>query len=186
MIVQQAFRDNSNLLGMAPSRGPRLTFSAMMTASLRLLRINRKMTKIGLGLATTIFLTLLASGQDDTATLNFLVLKDNNGKPIRNASVVMHPVQKTGKQARGGLQIKTDADGKASFDGVPYGKLRVQVLASGFQTFGDDYAIDKPAIDITVKMKRPAGQYSIYEEHPEEKKEDSQKPPEKDTKGKPQ
>ena len=155
-----------------------------MTASLRLLRIDPEMSKIGLALTSTIFLTVLAFGQDDTATLNFLVLKDNNGKPIRNASVVMHPVEKNGKQAKGGLQIKTDADGKASFDGVPYGKLRVQVLASGFQTFGDDYAIDKPSIDITVKMKRPAGQYSIYEEHPESKKDepDTPKQPEKDSK----
>ncbi len=120
---------------------------------------------------------LLASGvafaqDDDTSMLNFQVIRDYNGKPIRNASVVMHPVQKNGKQAKGGLQIKTDADGKASFDGAPYGKLRVQVLAQGFQTFGADYDVDKPTIEITVKMKRPAGQYSIYEDHPGDKKDD--------------
>ena len=58
----------------------------------------------------------------------------------------------------------------------------------GFQTFGDDYAIDKPAMEITVKMKRPAGQYSIYEDHPEEKKDDPepQKQADKDSKDKPQ
>ena len=89
-------------------------------------------------------LAVLVFAQDDTALLNFVVIRDYNGKPIRNASVVMHPVEKNGKQSKGGLQIKTDADGKASFDGVPYGKLRVQVLAPGFQTFGDDYDIDKP------------------------------------------
>jgi hypothetical protein len=122
------------------------------------------------------FALLLAAGaafaQDDSALLNFVVLGDYNGKPLRNASVVMHPVRKDGKQGKGGLQIKTDAEGKASFDGAPYGKLRVQVLAPGFQTFGADYDIDKPTMEITVKMKRPAGQYSIYEEHPEEKKDD--------------
>jgi hypothetical protein len=122
------------------------------------------------------FALLLAAGaafaQDDSALLNFVVLRDYNGKPLRNASVVMHPVRKDGKQGKGGLQIKTDAEGKASFDGAPYGKLRVQVLAPGFQTFGADYDIDKPTMEITVKMKRPAGQYSIYEEHPEEKKDD--------------
>ena len=73
-------------------------------------------------------------------------------------------------------QIKTDAEGKASFDGVPYGKLRIQVLASGFQTYGDDYSIDKPTVEITVKMKRPQGQYSIYEEHPGDKKDEPAKP----------
>jgi Carboxypeptidase regulatory-like domain len=98
------------------------------------------------------------------------VIRDYNGKPVRNASVVMHPVEKNGKQSRGGLQIKTDPEGKANFDGVPYGKLRVQVLAEGFQTFGDDYDVNKPEMEITIRMKRPSGQYSIYEEHPEDKK----------------
>jgi hypothetical protein len=126
------------------------------------------------------FTVLLASRalakDDDMAMLNFVVIRDYNGKPIRNASVVMHPVEKNGKQSRGGLQIKTDAEGKASFDGVPYGKLRIQVLASGFQTYGDDYSIDKPTVEITVKMKRPQGQYSIYEDHPGDKKDEPAKP----------
>jgi len=46
------------------------------------------------------------------AVLNFVVIRDYSGKPIRNASVVMHPVEKNGKQSKGGLQIKTDPDGK--------------------------------------------------------------------------
>src|SRR6476620_3193075 len=113
-----------------------------------------------------------ATAEDKSSLLKFLVVKDYNGKPIRNASVVMHPVNKDGKQSRGGLQLKTDPDGKASFEGVPYGKLRVQVLATGFQTFGDDYDIDQPVEEITVKMKRPQQQYSIYEDHTTEKKDD--------------
>src|SRR4051794_17570458 len=94
-----------------------------------------------------LLLTMLlpgAAAEDKSSSLKFLVVKDYNGKPIRNASVVMHPVNKDGKQSRGGLQLKTDPEGKASFEGVPYGKLRVQVLATGFQTFGDDYDIDQP------------------------------------------
>jgi hypothetical protein len=128
--------------------------------------------------------SMAAFAQDDTALLNFQVIRDYSGKPIRNASVVMHPVQKNGRQSKGGLQLKTDADGKASFDGAPYGKLRVQVLAPGFQTFGADYDVDKPTLEIMVKMKRPAGQYSIYEEHPGDKKDDKSNEP--DSKDKPQ
>ena len=146
------------------------------------------MRKIALAFTALLLFFFVASGagfaQDDSALLNFTVLRDYNGKPVRNASVVMHPVTKDGKQAKGGLQIKTDADGKASFDGAPYGKLRIQVLAPGFQTFGADYDIDKPTMEITVKIKRPAGQYSIYEEHPEEKKDDKSAEP--DSKPKPQ
>src|ERR1700752_2913902 len=114
--------------------------------------------------------------EDPLATLNFLVLRDENGKPIRNAAVVMHPVEENGKQSKGGLELKTDPEGKASYDGVPYGKLRIQVLAPGFQTFGDDYDVNQASMDITVKLKRPASQYSVYEEHPSEKT-GSDKPP---------
>ena len=91
-----------------------------------------------------------------------MVLKEWNGKPVRNASVVLHPVSKSGKQSRGGMQLKTDAEGKASMDGIPYGKLRIQVLAPGYQTYGEDFDIREPAKEIVIKMKKPAEQYSIY------------------------
>jgi hypothetical protein len=109
---------------------------------------------------------------ESLATVNFVVVRDENGKPIRNAAVVLHPVGDDGKQERAGYELKTDPEGKTSYDGVPYGKLRIQVLARGFQTFGEDYDINTSNMDISIKMKRPAGQYSIYEEHPGEKKED--------------
>jgi hypothetical protein len=114
------------------------------------------------------------------STVNFVVVRDENGKPIRNAAVVLHPVGDDGKQKRGGFELKTDADGKTSYDGVPYGKLRIQVLANGFQTYGDDFDVSEPNLDITVKMKRPAKQYSIYEDHPAENKD--QKPAEQNPK----
>ncbi|HXY48166.1 MAG TPA: carboxypeptidase-like regulatory domain-containing protein [Terriglobales bacterium] len=121
------------------------------------------MKKCPLQVAVTgVLLALAAWGQEPTASLSFLVIRDYNGKPIRNASVVLHPVNDKGKQSRGGFELKTDDDGKTSFDGVPYGKLRVQVLANGFQTFGDDYDIQKSAVEITIKMRRPQAQYSIY------------------------
>jgi uncharacterized GH25 family protein len=124
-----------------------------------------------LGMAIAVVLVTAAwAGQ--TATLRFVVIRDYNGKPIRNAAVVMHPVNKDGKQARGGLELKADAEGKTSFDGVPYGKLRVQVLATGFQTFGEDYDINQPTMEITIRMKRPQDQYSVYDDHPGDKEEE--------------
>jgi 5-hydroxyisourate hydrolase-like protein (transthyretin family) len=121
-------------------------------------------------------LPAIAKKKDEPlAALSFLVLRDENGKPIRNAAVVMHPVEENGKQSKGGLELKTDPDGKASYDGVPYGKLRIQVLAPGFQTFGNDYDVGQPTMEITIKLKRPTMQYSIYEDHPSEQKPD-QKP----------
>src|ERR1700745_4133748 len=111
-----------------------------------------------------------AWASEPTAALSFIILKDESGKPVRNAAVVLHPVNMKGKQGRGGFELKTDNDGKTHFEGVPYGKLRVQVLAPGFQTFGEDYEIGEPEQEITVRLKRPQKQYSIYDEHPESQK----------------
>jgi len=94
----------------------------------------------------------------------FTVVKDDNGKPVRNAAVILHPVALTGKQERGGLELKTDPDGKTNIDGIPLGKLRIQVLAHGFQTYGEDFDIEKPKTEITIKLKRPQGQFSVYDD----------------------
>src|SRR5208337_3497841 len=122
---------------------------------------------LGLGLVA------LAWTQEDegpTSSLRFVVVRDSDGKPVRNAEVVLHPVKRKGKQEKGEMDLKTDADGKTSMDGVPYGPLRVQVLAPHFQTFGEDYEINKPEMEFTVKLKHPGGQYSIYENHGDDKK----------------
>ena len=110
------------------------------------------------------------AGSQQASNLHFTVVKDDNDKPIRNASVILHPVGKNGKQAKGGFQLKTDNDGKALSEGLPYGALRVQVLAPGFQTFGDDYDVNQPEMDIQIRLKRPTEQLSIYDK-PRDKQE---------------
>jgi len=115
--------------------------------------------------------------EESSSALQFVILRDYNGKPVQNASVILHPVDKRGKQSKGGYQLKTDSEGRTSFEGVPYGKLRVQVLAQGFQTFGEDYDVDAEAKEITVKLKRPQRQYSIYDDPQGTPKKDG--PPEK-------
>jgi len=123
-----------------------------------------------IGVLLAVFgLTGAAMGQKDkdedpTSFIYFLVVKDDNGKPVRNAAVIMHPVNPKGKQSRGGMELKTDADGKANFDGVPLGMLRVQVLAHGFQTFGEDYDVEKSKTEITIKLKHPQDQFTVYGE----------------------
>jgi hypothetical protein len=145
---------------------------------------------VGAIVLSVLAIPLLAAAQKDkdegpTSVLNFLVLKDDNGKPVRNAAVIMHPVNPRGKQERGGLELKTDPDGKANFDGIPYGMLRVQVLAHGFQTYGEDYDIEKPKVDIMIKLKRPQGQFSIYDDHPNSTSPKPDSPPQNNADKKP-
>lgn len=96
------------------------------------------------------------------SNLKLSIVKATNGKPVQFAAVVLHPVDKDGRQSSGGVNLKTDMEGNTSFPGVPYGKLRVQVIARGFQTYGEDFDINQPNQEIVIKMKPPASQYSIY------------------------
>jgi len=128
-----------------------------MESALEYLRVKRLVVLLlSMSLAAPGF-----AGKKEYSSVKFLVLKDN-GKPMRNASVILHPVDKKGHQEKGGLELKTDPDGKTNMDGVPYGKMRVQVIAPGFRTYGEDIEINQPEQEITIKLEKPQDQYSIY------------------------
>jgi 5-hydroxyisourate hydrolase-like protein (transthyretin family) len=96
-----------------------------------------------------------------SARIEVTVLRDATGKPIENASVIFHPMQ--GERDKGNMELKTNEDGKTIIDVLPIGDtVRLQIIANGFQTFGEDYKIDKAEVAIKIRMKRPGEQYSIY------------------------
>ena len=96
-----------------------------------------------------------------TSRVEVTILRDVNGKPIENAAVIIHLVGD-----KGNMELKTNEDGKAVIDVLPTGgEVRLQVIARGFQTYGDDFKIDQPSMALEVKMKRPGEQYSIYKTH---------------------
>ena len=99
---------------------------------------------------------------EKTASVNVIVVKDANGKPVKNAEVVLHLLDNHGKQMQEGMELKTHDDGKAEATGIPYGKVRVQVIAPGLKTYGQDFSVDQPTLEITIKMQKPAEQFSIY------------------------
>ena len=113
-------------------------------------------------LALVLALAAPMVADDRSSSLKVTILKEETGKPVRNASVVLHPVGKDGKQSRGGAQLKTNAEGVATVDGLPFGKMRVQVIAPGLQTYGDDYELNQEKQEIVIKLKPPQKQYSIY------------------------
>ena len=96
-----------------------------------------------------------------TATIKVTVVRSTNGKAIPNAAVVFHPMK--GEQDEGALELKSDEDGKVTIDVIPIGDtVRLQVIAEGWKTYGEDYKIDTDSKEILVKMKRPGEQYSLY------------------------
>ena len=130
---------------------------------------------IGVGLLVLCGAAAAQQKAKQYSDLKIKVVKKHNGKPIRNASVVLHLVNEKGEQQKGGYQLKTATDGTTSFDSAPYGKLRVQVIATGFQTFGQDYDISQPLHELVIEMNRPKEQYSVYETKPDEKKPEEKK-----------
>jgi len=89
------------------------------------------------------------------------VVRDYNGKPIADAHVIFHPIE--GDKDKGALELKTNEDGKALIEVIPLGDtVTLQVIANGFQTFGQVYKIDKLNMAMEVRLSRPTSQYSTY------------------------
>ena len=143
---------------------------------------------MGLALAGLIAGTLSADAQDTqkrgrkyksappTARIDVTILRDVDGKPIENAAVIFHPME--GEKDKGNMELKSNEDGKAVIDVLPIGDtVRLQIIAKGFQTYGQDYRVDKPQLAIEVRMKRPGEQYSVYKDHPDDaQNQDKDKP----------
>jgi hypothetical protein len=100
--------------------------------------------------------------EEKTASINMTVIRNSSGKPVKNAEVVIHLVDTHGKAKQEGMELKTHDDGKAEATGIPYGKVRIQVIAPGFRTYGEDFNIDQPNHEFTIKLQKPAEQLSIY------------------------
>jgi hypothetical protein len=96
-----------------------------------------------------------------SSRIEVTVLRDASGKPVEAAAVIFHPME--GESDKGAMKLKTNEDGKAIIDVIPIGDtVRLQVIAKGFQTYGQDYKIDKAEMTMEVRLKRPGEQYSIY------------------------
>ncbi len=99
-----------------------------------------------------------------TSHIEVTVLKKFNGKPISNAAVIFDATL-DGKD-QGNLEVKTDPEGKAAIDVIPTGStVRVQVIATGFATYAEEYVVTEPSQKISVSMLRPQEQISSYQDN---------------------
>lgn len=95
-------------------------------------------------------------------------VKDPRGKPVERAAVILdfltshRQVFKLGRREARHWEARTNLEGLAHFPPIPQGTIRVQVIAKGFQTFGDDIDSDEEQKTIEVTMKPPQKQYSVY------------------------
>lgn len=112
-----------------------------------------------------LFAFLLAA--DDTTRLKVEV-KTLGDKPIDRASVVVDFVEgrsvvKLGKKNMTHWEIRTNQEGIAKLPMLPQGKVRIQVTAKNYQTFGQVYELDEPEKTLVIKLNPPQQQYSAHQ-----------------------
>ena len=96
------------------------------------------------------------------------VRKATTDKPVDRASVVVRFVEgrsvvKLGKKIMTSYQMRTNQDGVASMPAIPQGKIQIQVIAKGFQTFGQIFDIGEEEKTVEVKLNDPQPQFSVHQ-----------------------
>ncbi len=96
------------------------------------------------------------------------VRKAVNDKPVDRASVVVRFVEgrsvvKLGKKIMTSYQMRTNQDGVATMPPIPQGKIQIQVIAKGMQTFGQIIEIGEEEKTVEVKLNDPQPQYSVHQ-----------------------
>jgi hypothetical protein len=92
---------------------------------------------------------------------------NDDGKPVDRAGVVVKFVEgrskiKLGKKIMTRWETRTNQEGLARIPEIPQGKILVQVIAHGYQTFGDTIEVNDGEKTIEVKLKPPQPQYSAH------------------------
>ncbi len=108
-----------------------------------------------------------AFGDPPMTTLRIEV-KTLADKPLDRASVIVRFVEgrsklKLGKKIMTTYQLKTNQDGVAKVPPLPQGKIRVQVIAKGYQTFGEIFEIEEAERVVEVKLNPPQPQFSVHQ-----------------------
>lgn len=90
------------------------------------------------------------------------------GKPIDRASVVVKFIEgrsivKLGKKIQTQWEVRTNQEGFAKVPPLPEGKVRVQVIAKGYQTFGQTFEVSGPEKTLTIKLNPPQPPYSAHQ-----------------------
>ena len=91
-----------------------------------------------------------------------------SGKPLDRASVVVNFVKgrsaiKMGKKQLTHWETRTNENGLVKLPQMPQGEILVQVIAKGYQTFGQKFDVDEDDKTIEIKLNPPQPQYSAHE-----------------------
>src|SRR6266849_1645923 len=128
----------------------------------------RKVLTVFIPLACLLLICDLGLRAAPPMTALTIEVKTLNGSPVDRAGVVVNFVRgrakmKLGKKIRKTWEMRTNQEGMAKIPPIPQGQIRIQVIAKGYQTFGQVFDVDEPEKTIEVKLNPPQSQYSAHQ-----------------------
>jgi len=105
---------------------------------------------------------------DDTMTKLRVEVRTQADKPIDRAAVIVNFVEgrsvvKLGKKITTHWELRTNQEGVARVPAIPEGKVRIQISAKSYQTFGQVFDVDGEEKTIVIKLNPPQQQYSAHQ-----------------------
>ncbi|MCS6953575.1 MAG: hypothetical protein RMK57_03150 [Bryobacterales bacterium] len=110
----------------------------------------------------------VAADEDEDLTRLTIEVRNIYDKPIERASVIVRfvegrSIRKFGKKVRTEWQLRTNQEGIAKIPPIPQGDVLVQVIAKGYQTFGQKFRVEEDERTIVVKLNPPQPQFSSHQ-----------------------
>jgi hypothetical protein len=115
----------------------------------------------------TLLILALAAYAEVPMTKLTITVKTQAGRPVGQAAVIVrfvkgHSVLKLGKAVRTQWEIRSNQDGEALVPAIPQGQIRVQIIANGYQTYGETFDITDTEKTLDIKLNPPQQQYTSH------------------------
>lgn len=114
--------------------------------------------------ALLLLLAIATMSAADKTKLAVHVMNER-GHPIDRASVIITFVQGRSiklNKIRKTWELKTSQEGLARIPEIPQGKIKVQINAKNYQTFGEIFDVQEEERTIEITLKVPQPQYSVH------------------------
>ena len=99
---------------------------------------------------------------DSLTTKIRIQVTNANDHPVSNASVYVRYYESGGflrHEKLAELSFKTNQEGSVKVPAIPQGKIMIQVIATGWHTFGKWYDMDKEEESVSIKLDPPPHWY---------------------------
>ena len=104
------------------------------------------------------------NNNDESARLTLQVVAGEDKQPVVDAHVVVRFAEERmlRRNKTTSWETKTNRKGVAVLSGIPLGAIKVQVIAKGYKTYGDEHELSQPEEELTIQLEPPQGQLSAY------------------------